>query len=175
MRQRDAVSRTIGGCHGESKDTGGETEGVAGKAGFAIQTTERSQFCIDFALIPNKTVLGPSFTLSGFAFTQAAPELIVLAQAEKGLRFPSPGMNVKLPMVAATVTLRAGTFAGPFDVTAWDAAGAKVGMRTVNFGNAFGDESITSSADPIAALDFTGGGNEAMLVRLCISFECAAP
>src|SRR5215210_3440104 len=135
----------------------------------------RFKFCIDFSAFPDNTVLGPAFSLAGFQFTQNAAGsnmFVNVTAGAKGLQFPKQGMKVKLPFKVGNVTMRVGDFAGPFDVVARNGQGNQVAARTVNFHNAYGNISMSSAADDIAVLEFTKGGNEGILVQLCITLIC---
>ena len=148
------------------------------KATVSVPKKRQIQFCIDFSLFADNTVLGPNFALAGFQFTQAAggPNMFVNVTAgEQGLQFPSAGMKIKLASPATSVTMRAGTFAGPFNVIASDSSGTQVASRAVNFGNAYGNVTLATTGNPITTLAFTGGGNEGILVQLCIRFVCVSP
>jgi hypothetical protein len=138
-------------------------------------TPRRFKLCIDFSPFPDNTILGPSFSLAGFAFNQnpGGPDMFVnVTGPEKGLQFPNQGMQVKLPFKVRAVTMRVGDFGGPFDIAARDSQGNQVATRTVNFHNAYGNISMSSTSGDIATLEFTKGTNEGILVQLCITLIC---
>ena len=68
------------------------------------------KLCIDFGLFPDDTVLGPSFSLAGFAFSQVAgADMVVnITEGEKGLGFPDQGMRVAPPTAVSSVSMRIG-------------------------------------------------------------------
>ena len=129
------------------------------------------KLCVEFSLFPDNTVLGPAFQLGGFSFSQpvGAPNMFVNDTAgERGLQFPNQGMNVNLPAPTRRLTMRVGSFAGPFDIAAINGTGATVAMRTVNSNNTYTNISMSSPNGDIVALEFKGGNNEGFLVKLCV-------
>jgi hypothetical protein len=138
-----------------------------------IATSNVVRLCVDFHLFPDNTQLGPAFSLAGFDFLQPANALIMFVNqtgGEKGLQFPDEGMEVTLPLLVTSVRLRLGTFAGPVDIAALDSAGTVVSQKTVPGLNAY--TNVRMFGPEIATLRFKGGGNEGILVRLCIMVCC---
>jgi hypothetical protein len=129
------------------------------------------QLCADFTLFLDNTVLGPSFTLAAFEFDQLGgnpDQLFVnVTGNERGLQFPSQGVEITLPVPLRTVNLRLGTFNGPVDMTALDAAGNTVRQRTVPDLNRYVDRKL--SAPEIASVVLSGGGEEGILPRICVA------
>lgn len=124
--------------------------------------------CAEFGLFPDNTPLGPNFTLSSFVFRDlGTPASFVNETAgEKGLQFSNSGMEVALPSAVKVVDLRVGTFAGPITISAKDRTGSVVATQSIPGLNRYVD--LRLLAPEIALVEFTGGGNEAILVRICI-------
>lgn len=126
--------------------------------------------CAEFAIFPDNHVLGPAFSLAGFSFNQLLggnPMFTNDTGGERGLQFPLEGIEITLPIPVRSVTLRLGTFAGPVDIEALDSAGAVVRRRSVPGLNAYID--LRFSAPDIAALRLAGGGNEALIPKICVA------
>lgn len=124
--------------------------------------------CAEFGLFPDNTLLGPNFTLSSFVFRDlGTPESFVNETAgEKGLQFSDTGLEVVLPAVTRSVDFRLGTFAGPVEITGRDLAGTVVVTQNVPGLNRYIDLRLV--APEIASVRLTGGGNEGILVRICL-------
>lgn len=122
----------------------------------------------EFSLFPDNTVLGPSFTLSGFKFTDigGTPSFVNVSGAVKGLQFPSAGVKVKLPVVRDRVTIVAAAFAGPFSIIGKSSAGATLITRVAPGDNTA--HTITLASAGIARVDFIGGGNEGNIVSISV-------
>lgn len=136
-------------------------------------TSNVLRLCVDFHLFPDNTQLGPAFSLSGFDFIQPPNSMIMFVNqtgSEKGLQFPDEGMEVTLPLLVTSVRMRLGTFAGPVDISALDSAGAVVSKKTIPGLNSY--INVRMFAPEIASLQFKGGGNEGILVRLCVMVCC---
>ena len=128
------------------------------------------QLCATFDLFPDNTQLLTSFSLAGFDFTTfgSNPKIFTYTKgSESGLRFQSNGIEIVLPVPLPTVNLRLGTFGGPVDISATDSSGSIVRNRTISEFNRY--VNVRLSAPEIAALVLTGGGNEAMLVHICVT------
>ena len=122
----------------------------------------------EFSLFPDNTVLGPSFTLAAFTFTDigGTPSFVNVSGAVKGLQFPGAGVKVKLPVVSNRVNIRAAAFAGPFDIIAKNSAGATLVTRVVPGDNA--PHAIALTSVGIARVDFVGGNNEGNIISISI-------
>jgi hypothetical protein len=135
------------------------------------------QLCADFTLFPDNTELGPpgvptTFTLAAFDFEQlgGTPPLFVnVTGAERGLQFPSQGVEITLPVPVRTVRLRIGTFNGPVDIAALDSSGATVRTKTIPGLNTYVNTSLR--AREISSVVLTNGGNEGILVRICVAIS----
>ncbi|OGO40610.1 MAG: hypothetical protein A2W36_07045 [Chloroflexi bacterium RBG_16_58_14] len=128
------------------------------------------KLCADFNLFPDNTQLGPNFSLAGFDFAQPPANMLMFVNetaGEKGLQFPKEGMEITLPIPVAAVRLRLGTFAGPVEIAALDSSGAVVRQRIVPGLNAY--VNLRMFAPEIATLLLTQGGNEGILVRICVA------
>ncbi len=122
----------------------------------------------EFSPFPDNTVLGPSFTLAAFKFTDigGTPSFVNISGPVKGLQFPNAGVKVKLPVVSSRVAITAAAFAGPFSIIAKDAAGATLVTRVVPGDNA--SHAIALASAGIARVDFIGGGNEGNIVSISV-------
>lgn len=125
--------------------------------------------CASFGLFPDNTPLGPSFIHSSYIFRDlGSPVSFVNDTAgERGLQFSKDGIEIDLPTAVQALDLRLGTFAGPVEILAKDRTGATVATQTVPGLNRYVDLRI--SGPEITRLVLTGGGNEAILVNICIS------
>lgn len=131
------------------------------------------KLCADFAPFPDNTVLGPSFSLAGYKFTQPAgstPLMFVnITGSERGLQFPHQGVRIKLPAPVKKVSLRLGAFASPVDIIARSKTGAVVYTSTLNTLNTY--VNINISAPNIATLVLRKGNNEGILVKICVTLR----
>ena len=130
--------------------------------------------CADFTLYSANTPFPVHFMIAAFDFGQLGgphfPQLLVNTTAsERGLRFPQQGMNIILPVPEQTVRLRIGTFNGPVDIEAVDSLGTTVKTKSIPSLNTYVNTSIR--APEISAVNLTGGGNEAILVRICVTIS----
>ena len=123
----------------------------------------------DFSPFPDDTVLGPSFTLSGFEFDDlggVSPSFVNESGSVKGLQFERTGVQIELPVPVNRVRIRAAAFAGPFDLIGKDAAGATVVTRTVPGDNT--PHTVVLTGPNIATVDCVGGGNEGVIITVSI-------
>jgi hypothetical protein len=127
--------------------------------------------CADFGIFPDDFVLGPAFTLAAMDFTDnpgGRPSFVNLTAGTLALQFSEPGVEVQLPPLASPsrIRTRVGAFAGPFDITALDAAGGVVAVRNVTLLNLF---HVVSFGQPgIDRLIFSKGNNEGMIASICV-------
>jgi hypothetical protein len=122
----------------------------------------------EFSLFPDNTVLGPTFTLAAYRFTDigAPPSFVNVSGAVKGLQFAIAGVRVRLPAVIDRVTIRAAAFAGPFNIIGKDSAGATLITRVVPGDNA--PHTITLIRPGLARVDFIGGNNEGVIISMSV-------
>lgn len=118
----------------------------------------------EFSLFPDNTVLGPTFTLSSFRFTDlgGSPSFVNVSGAVKGLQFPNAGVRLKLPAVTNRVTLRVAAFASDFNIVARNSAGVNILSRVVVGDNA--PHTLTLIRPGMARLEFIGGQNEGVII-----------
>jgi hypothetical protein len=135
--------------------------------------------CADFGppIFQDNQQLPPSFTLAAIDFDQlggsSAPQWFVNATAgEQGLQFPPQGAEITLPCPVRRVRLRIGTFAGPVDIEARDASGTTVSQKTVPGLNQYVNTTLSGPAQVIESVVLTQGGNEGILVRICVISSC---
>jgi hypothetical protein len=127
--------------------------------------------CAEFSsLFPDDHQLGPVFTLSGMDFQDIQPSTAVsfvnLTDGVLGLQFPDSGLEVTFPVAVASARLRIGQFNAPFTVEGLDSHGAVVSSHTTTVPNRY--YGISMSGPDLARLVFRGGGNEGVLVSVCI-------
>ena len=128
--------------------------------------------CADFTLYPDNTPFPPIFTLAAFDFEQlgGGPQWFVnVTGAERGLQFPPQGMEITPPVPVGAVRFRIGTFNGPVDIAALDSAGTTVKTKTIPALNTYVNAGI--KAPEIASVVLTKGGNEGILVRVCVTIS----
>jgi hypothetical protein len=126
--------------------------------------------CADFGppIFQDNDQLPPSFTLAAFDFLQlGGSQWFVNATAgEQGLQFPEQGADITLPVPVRRVRLRIGTFNGPVDIEARDGSGNTVSQQTVPGLNQYVNRNL--SGPDIESVVLTRGGNEGILVRICV-------
>jgi hypothetical protein len=126
--------------------------------------------CADFGppIFQDNDQLPPSFTLAAFDFLQlGGSQWFVNATAgEQGLQFPEQGAEITLPVPVRRVRLRIGTFNGPVDIEARDGSGNTVSQQTVPGLNQYVNRNL--SGPDIESVVLTRGGNEGILVRICV-------
>jgi hypothetical protein len=132
--------------------------------------------CADFGppIFQDDQQLPPSFTLAAFDFLQVGGgQWFVNATAgEKGLQFPPQGAEITLPCPVRRVRLRIGTFNGPVDIEARDASGSTVSQLTVPGLNQYVNRNLSGPDKVIESVVLTQGGNEGILVRICVISSC---
>lgn len=135
--------------------------------------------CVDFSDWKEGEV-GPEFVVDDFVFTNLNREpLFILwtktpeGAALLGLQIPERGFRVSLPRVASQVVLRyqTGTSA-PVEVIVFSPTGEVTDDRT--FPAASGVV-YTVTVGSCASIAIQGGGNELILLEICIKVEAAAP
>ena len=88
---------------------------------------------------------------------------------DSGFKFLVNGIEIVLPIPFPSVNLRLGTFDEPVDVFATNSSGSIVRKRTIlKFNRCV---NMRLSATEITSLILTGGGDEALLVNICVSIS----
>jgi hypothetical protein len=133
--------------------------------------------CADFGppIFQDDQQLPPSFTLAAFDFLQlGGSQWFVNAGpgGEQGLQFPPQGAEITLPCPVRRVKLRIGAFNGPVDIEAHDASGNTVSQKTVPDLDPNQFVNSTLSGPDIESVVLTQGGNEGVLVRICVISSC---
>ncbi len=136
------------------------TAGQAGAGGGGQPPKARAaalRLCAEFSLFPDNFRLPANFNLAGYTFS--GPALFVNVTAGgKGVQFTKKGMKATLPAPVARVECKLGTFAGPVQVDALDAAGKVIQTRKVSGTNKYQVVTVSVPAPQrIVALTFTGG------------------
>ncbi len=123
---------------------------------------------VEFSLFNDNDVLGPSFSLAAYTFTDIAgpPSFVNVSGAVKGLQFPNAGVKVRLPTVSSRVTIRAAAFSGPFNIIGKNSAGGRIVARVVPGDNT--PHSIVLASPGIASVDFIGGNNEGVIIMISV-------
>ena len=126
--------------------------------------------CVDFSTLADNTVLGPSLQ-AGLHFKQlGTPTMFAnLTAGQVGLQFPNAGLEVALPRTHR-VKMVIGTFGGVVKLEVRDGAN-QISTQAINTSNTY-TTIIVSKPVPFTTLVFTGGGNEAILVRICAYPDC---
>ncbi|MGW4213496.1 hypothetical protein ACWEIJ_36300 [Lentzea sp. NPDC004789] len=126
-------------------------------------------WCVDFALFPDDTVLGPKFTLAGMTFEDlpGAPGASFVNQTKgvRALQFFDPGIDVELLVVVPWVRVRVGQFNKPFLIEALDVNGTVVHSVTTSFPDQYG--TVVLTGDGISRFRCTGGGHEGSIASVC--------
>lgn len=125
--------------------------------------------CSDFTIFPDNQQLGPNFSLSGMDFQDApgGPTSFVNRTAGlNGLQFPDAGIEITLPTVVPWVRLHVGQFNTPFTIEAIDPNGTVLNTYSVKKPNSYYFVNFTKG--DYASLHLVGGGNEGVIVSLCI-------
>jgi hypothetical protein len=123
----------------------------------------------EFSLLPDNTVLGPSFTIAGFTFTDlsGSPSFVNESGSEKGLQFERTGIRVQLPATSDGVDIRGAAFAGPYDIEGKNAAGSTLAVARIPGDHA--PHNVTLNHPGISYVDFIGGGNEGLIEAVSIT------
>lgn len=133
---------------------------------------ERSQ-CVDWKDVKQAERLGTDHRKNGFSFRALSPPPLQLAfwgqpAAQAKLQFPAKGLLVELPFGADRFVahVSSGT-SQPVRAQAFDAGQGKVADVATPAG-ARGVQTLEGRASGITSLVFSGGGNEGLLIDLCI-------
>ena len=126
----------------------------------------------EFSLFPDDTILGSHFTLSSYQFDDlgAEPSFVNESGNEKGLQFEKAGVRVTLPVETDRVLVRAAAFAGAFQVAGVDKDGNVLFPVMIPGDNQAHNVNLTHPG--IAFVEFTGGGNEGLIVSISITVPC---
>ena len=127
--------------------------------------------CADFSTYPDNTQLGPAFTLSSMNFQDVPGSItsfVNVTNGQLGLQFPESGLDITLPTLVAWAGFKIGHFSGDFSVEALDFGGQVINSYKMNLPNTYLQHQFTQANPDIAALRLQGGGNEGVLVSLCI-------
>jgi hypothetical protein len=127
---------------------------------------------VEFSLFPDNTVLGPSFTLGGFEFTDAAnpPSFVNDSGGTKGLQFGKQGVRVRLPIETDVVDIRAAAFATEIKIHGKNAFGTTVAVETIPGDNT--PRSVRLIHPGLATVDFEGGNNEGTIIEMRYDVDC---
>ena len=125
--------------------------------------------CADFTIFPDNTQLGPTFPLAGMTFQDnpgGATSFVNQTSGLNGLQFPDVGIEARLPMAVQWVGMYLGQFNSSFIVEVVDSNGVVTSSTTYNKPNTY--SFLNFSQANIATIRFSGGGNEGVIVSLCI-------
>jgi len=131
------------------------------------------EICVDWKTEPEQRNLASPYTREGFTFRVPANANLRIVrwgvpQGEGKLSFPGSGMQVAPPFVADRAVAWVALYAGKSVVLeAFDGSGRKVGEASSP--SAQGTvHRLEVQAPGIETLMIGGGGNEGLLVRLCV-------
>ena len=138
-------------------------------AGMWSDSMAQGALTVEFSSLPNGTLMPWTYQIAGVTFfahaSLSTPNIYDQGTpSERGYRFPDTGVTVTLPMEVRGVEVR---ICLPFNVVtieALDTMNKLVAQKQVPFGNKCGDVSL--EGDRISVVRFTGGSNEASIVRL---------
>lgn len=138
------------------------------------QPPEREEKCVDWKQERKPRRLEPEETWKGFQFRSASGrplEIVVWGEpaGDGKLRLQAKGLRVELPFEADTVTVELGVYA-PLRVASYDTSGARLAQELAVPGQQR-LQTLTLRSPGQVALEFTGGGEESYLVRLCAARE----
>jgi hypothetical protein len=126
--------------------------------------------CADFGppLFQDDQQLPPAFTFAAFDFLHLnnQPWIVNATGSEQGAQFSPQGVEIALPIPVRRVRLRIGTFAAAVDIEARDGAGNTVTTTTVPHLNQYVNRTLRGP--DIESVVLTRGGNEGILVRICV-------
>ncbi|MEV6757537.1 hypothetical protein [Streptomyces sp. NPDC051214] len=126
--------------------------------------------CSDFTIFPDDLQLGPMFTLSGMDFQDAPSSkftsFVNRTAGLNGLQFGDVGLEVTLPTVVPWARMHVGQFNTAFTIEAIDPNGTTVHTYSANKPNSYYFANFPKG--DIASFRFTGGGNEGVIVSLCV-------
>lgn len=131
--------------------------------------------CVNFLAYPDNTVLGSNFTVNGFTFQKLGgfnPFVNVFPDAAgktvHGPQFANAGLTVTLPTPSGIIAILIGLFA-PAEATiqALNASGGIEDVQQLPADNLLHNITLTQTTEPITRLRITGGGNEAVIHRIC--------
>ena len=126
------------------------------------------KLCTNFSMFPDNHQLGPNFTLSGMKFHDLGPSASFVndTQSTRGLQFFDQGLEITLPTPAKYVDLQLGQFNSDFVIEAYDPGGKLISNLVVSAPNTFMYQQIIGP--DVSHLRFLGGGNEAVVVEICM-------
>jgi hypothetical protein len=135
--------------------------------------------CVDWKSVTGPQRVGPRHEKDGFIFASLSQMPLQFAAwgpppGQTKLQFPAKGLDVALPFVAerCVAHVALGT-RQPIRMQALDAQGAPLGDAATS-GDASVIQTLEVRAAGIASVRFAGGGNEGLLIDLCIYRTVAA-
>lgn len=138
---------------------------------------QNQRACVDWKGEREARTLPDDYQKDGFTFKSLTVLPLMLVtwgdpQKQGKLQFPERGMQVALPFTAGRAIARVVSYTGkPVRMQAFDGGGAALG-QAVSSANSSGQPAVLEIDAPgMTRLVFTGGGNEGLLVELCISQE----
>ena len=131
------------------------------------------ELCVDWKTRKEQQGLGPVYVKEEFTFRVPANASLRIVrwgvpQGEGKLSFPGPGMQVEPPFTAARAVAWVALYSGKsILMEAFDGSGQKVGEATSPSAQGI-VHCLEVCAQGIETLKIGGGGNEGLLVRLCV-------
>jgi hypothetical protein len=135
---------------------------------------EEKRLCVDWRDEREPRTLGRHYQKSGFTFTSLTtlPMMIALwgvPQNQGKLQFPGRGIRIAFPFEANRVVAQLAVYTGqPVRMRAFGPDGNLLGEATTPQDSQGSLTSLEIQAEGMTSLDLIGGGNEALLVELCI-------
>lgn len=122
-----------------------------------------------FSQLPLNASVPSPYQTAGMTFFVHSPTpsplpAIVDTADEQGYGFPDAGVTVVLPIQARSIEVRVCLFASEILIETLNSAGVQLSKTPVQAGNECDDLSLAGRR--ISMVRFTGGGNEASIVRL---------
>ena len=122
----------------------------------------------DFSILPPGMNIPIVFQIAGITFLANPPSVPRMMDSgnprERGYGFKEQGVTVVLPIEVSSVEVRMCLFAGDVEIEALSSNGTSVVRRPVQNMNRC--EDVHLSGERITVIRFTGGRNEASIVRL---------
>ena len=133
--------------------------------------------CVDWKAEREPRTIQGDYPRAGFTFKSLTPMPLMIAiwgdpPNQGKLQFPDRGMQVALPFTANHAVADVVSYTGkPIRMQAFDSAGAKLG-EAVSPANSSGKiVTLEIAVEGMTTLVFNGGGNEGLLIDLCVSQE----
>ena len=138
---------------------------------------QEQRACVDWKAEREPRTLQGEYSRAGFVFKSLStmPLMIVTwgdPPQQGKLQFPDRGMQVALPFTANHAVADVVSYTGkPIRMQAFDSAGAKLGEDISPSGSSGQIVTLEIAVESMTTLVFDGGGNEGLLIDLCVFQE----